>query len=352
MTGLEWLAEPCPLPSEQHRAAAVARQGVLTKPPGSLGTLEHIAIRLAALQATERPSAETVQIVLFAGDHGVTAQGISAFPSAVTVEMLRNFANGGAAISVLARTLGANLDVVDVGTLATETIAGVTTDKPCHGTRDFSGAPAMTNDELAFALGAGRRAVARRATNHLNLLILGEMGIGNTTSAAAIAASLLGENPAALVGAGTGLDSDGIRHKANVIARALALHKLDAGAPAPLDVLAKVGGLEIASLAGAIVAAAQSRIPVLVDGFIVTAAALAAVRLNRSCAPWLIYAHRSSEHGHGALLDALGADPILDLGMRLGEGSGAAVALAVVRAACALHNGMATFSEAQVSGSL
>lgn len=352
MTGLEWLAEPCPPPSEQHRRAAEARQSVLTKPPGSLGALEEITIRLAALQATEHPRADAVRIILFAGDHGVTAQGISAFPSAVTVEMLRNFANGGAAISVLARKLGAELEVVDAGTLATDAIAGVVSDKPRRGTRDFSAEPAMTGEELAFALGAGRRAVARGAENGLDLLILGEMGIGNTTAAAAVAASLLGKEPGAVVGAGTGLDSAGIRHKAGVIARTLDLHGLKGETPAPTDVLAKVGGLEIAAIAGAVVAAAQRRIPVLVDGFIVTATALAAVRLNPSCAPWLVYAHRSSEAGHVTLLEALGAEPLLDLGMRLGEGSGAAVALAVVRLACALHGEMATFAEAQVSGSL
>lgn len=352
MNSTDWLDIPCPRPSEEHRAAAEARQDVLTKPKGSLGALERIAVRLAALQETDRPRADTIHIVLFAGDHGVTAQGISAFPSAVTVEMLRNFANGGAAISVLARTLGARLDVVDAGTLATSEIAGVVTDKPRHGTRDFATAPAMTGDELAFALAAGRRAVLRAHEQGVDLLILGEMGIGNTTSAAAIAAALLGKEPAELVGAGTGLDGESIRHKAAVIGRALERHALNEPAPSAADALAKVGGLEIAALAGAIVAAAQTRIPVLVDGFIVTAAALAATHLNPSCREWLIYSHRSSERGHSLILDALGADPILDLKMRLGEGSGAAVAASVVRAACALHGEMATFAEAQVSGSL
>lgn len=352
MTGNEWLGRACPEPSEKHRAAGEARQAMLTKPPGSLGALERTAISLAALQATDRPRAEEVQIILFAGDHGVTAQGISAFPSAVTVEMLRNFASGGAAISVLARELGARLEVVDCGTLATSPIEGVVGDKPCNGTRDFSTEPAMSGDELAFALEAGRRAVLRAKERGLDLLILGEMGIGNTTSAAAVASALLGRDPATLVGAGTGLDSEGIRHKADVITRALDLHGLRHMPLSAADVLAKVGGLEIASLAGAIVAAAQNRIPILIDGFIVTAAALAATRLNPSCRDWLIYSHVSSERGHRAILDAVDAEPILDLGMRLGEGSGAAVALAVVRLACALHGDMATFAEAQVSGSL
>ena len=352
MTDTAWLGTVCPRPSETHRIAAEARQNTLTKPPGSLGALERIAIQLAALQETERPSADNVQIILFAGDHGVTAQGISAFPSAVTVEMLRNFASGGAAISVLARKLNARLEVIDAGTLATSKIAGVVTDKPCHGTRDFATVPAMTDEQFAFALNAGRRAVERAQDRGTDLLIFGEMGIGNTTSAAAVAAALLGKASADLVGAGTGLDSDGIRHKARVIDTALDLHSLKAAGVPAAEVLSKVGGLEIAALAGAIVAAAQARIPVLVDGFIVSAAALAATHLNPSCADWLIYSHRSSEQGHRLILEALGAEPLLDLKMRLGEGSGAAVALSVVRLACALHSEMATFAEAQVSESL
>lgn len=352
MTDTAWLGTACPRPSDAHRNAAEARQSILTKPPGSLGALERIAIQLAALQETERPRADTVQVILFAGDHGVTAQGISAFPSAVTVEMLRNFASGGAAISVLARKLGARLEVVDAGTLATSEIAGVVTDKPCHGTRDFSASSAMTGDEFAFALNTGRRAVERAASQGTDLVIFGEMGIGNTTSAAAVAAALLGTPPDDLVGAGTGLDSDGIRHKSRVIEAALDRHGLKAPGIPAADVLAKVGGLEIAALAGAIVAAAQSRIPILVDGFIVTAATLAATRLNPTCADWLLYSHRSSEQGHRLILEALGAEPLLDLKMRLGEGSGAAVALSVVRLACALHGEMATFAEAQISDAL
>lgn len=345
-----WLEAACPQPSERYRLAAEARQQVLTKPPGSLGVLEKLAIQLASLQESEKPRADTVRIVLFAGDHGVTAQGVSAYPSAVTVEMLRNFARGGAAISVLARELGASLSVVDVGTLAEAPVAGVVTDKPRPGTRDFSLEPAMTAEELAFAFAAGRRAVANATQSGADVIILGEMGIGNTTSAAAIAAALLGARAVDIVGAGTGLDADGVSRKGAVIEAALSRHGLDRG-PAPvLDVLCRVGGLEIAALTGAMIAAAQARVPVLVDGFIVSAAALAAVRLNPSCAPWLIYSHRSMERGHRIVLDALGAEPILDLKLRLGEGSGAASALPLLRLACALHTGMATFAEAEISG--
>lgn len=343
-----WIETPCPAPSAAHEAAARARQAVLTKPAGSLGALETLAITLAALQATDRPRAAHAPIVLFAGDHGVTAQGISAFPAAVTVEMLKNFASGGAAVAVLARTLGVPLTVVDVGTLATDPVPGTVVDKPRRGTRDFTVEPAMTNDELDAALAAGRRAVD--AAGAADLILFGEMGIGNTTSAAAVAAALLGRPPAEIAGAGTGLDAKGVAHKVSVIKAGLARHGLDTSAPDPRHVLATVGGLEIAALAGAIVAAAQAGRPVLVDGFIVTVAALAATRLNPSCTPWLIFSHRSAEQGHAAVLDALAARPVLDLNLRLGEGSGAAAALAVLRLACALHNEMATFEEAAVSG--
>lgn len=345
-----WISTACPEPSEAHIAAAEQRQACLTKPAGSLGALETVAIRLAGLQKTAAPKAERAAIVLFAGDHGVTAQGVSAYPSAVTVEMLKNFAAGGAAISVLARELGASLTVIDAGTLADASPAGVIADKPRRGTRDFTVEPALTPDEVAFALEAGRRAVARVQEQGADVVLFGEMGIGNTTSATAVAAALLGRSPSQLVGAGTGLDAAGVVRKAEIIARGMARHGLPRRDATPLEVLAAVGGLEIAALAGATIAAAQARIPVIVDGFITTCAVLAAVRLNSSCWPWLFFSHRSAEGGHRLVLDALAANPILDLGLRLGEGSGAAVALAVVRLACSLHNGMATFEEASVSG--
>lgn len=343
-----WIEKPCPVPSARHEASARSRQAVLTKPAGSLGVLEELAVTLAALQATERPRAASAPIVLFAGDHGVTAQGISAYPSAVTVEMLKNFASGGAAVAVLARELGVSLTVVDAGTLAIEPVPGTVVDKPRRGTRDFTIEPALTDEELDFAFAAGRRAV--ESAGPADLMLFGEMGIGNTTSAAAVAAALLGRRPADIAGAGTGLDATGIAHKVKVIEAGLARHGLDNGEADPLRVLGSVGGLEIAALTGAIIATAQAGRPVLVDGFIVTVAALAATRLNPSSTPWLIYSHRSAERGHATVLDALAARPVLELNLRLGEGSGAATALAVLRLACALHNGMATFAEAAVSG--
>jgi len=346
----EWVYAECPAISLRHRDAALARQGELTKPAGSLGRLEALAVDLAALQQTDHPSADRVPITIFAADHGIAAHGVSAYPQEVTVAMMANFAAGGAAISVLARELGAPLEVIDAGTLAASPLPGVVTDKPRQGSRDFSREAALEPAEVAFALACGQRAVARVSQPKPDLLILGEMGIGNTTCAASVAAALLGSSAAQMTGAGTGLDLTGRERKAQIIAAALSHHGLaEAAAPAE-RVICAVGGLEIAAIAGAIIAAAQQRIPVLVDGFIVSVAALWAVRLNPSCRPYLLFSHRSAEQGHRVVLNALDAHPLLDLDLRLGEGSGAALALPILRLACALHNRMATFAEAAVPG--
>ena len=342
----EWVYRQCPAISVAHRDAARARQDELTKPTGALGRLEALAIELAGLQHTERPRAGRVPIIVFAGDHGIAAQGVSAYPQEVTIAMMANFASGGAAISVLARELGSSLEIVDAGTLADTQLPGIVTDKPRLGSRDFSKEAAIEPAELAFAFDCGKRAVARAAGSEPDLLILGEMGIGNTTSAAAIAAALLGIGADKITGLGTGLDATGRDRKAHIIDAALAHHGL-AGTSAG-KILRAVGGLEIAAICGAIIAAAQRRIPVLVDGFIVSVAALAAAHLNPTCRPYLIFSHRSAEQGHRLVLEALDARPLLDLDLRLGEGSGAALALPILRLACALHNRMATFSEAAV----
>lgn len=343
-----WIFEPCADVSDAHRQAAADRQGTLTKPAGSLGRMEALAIDLAGMQRTEAPRAACAPIIIFAGDHGVAARGVSAYPQEVTVAMLANFASGGAAISVLARHLGSSLQVVDAGTLAVAPIAGVISDKPCCGTRDFSAGPALDEAQVSFALDCGRRAFLRAAAEHPDLTVLGEMGIGNTTASAAIAAALLGVGAQDITGNGTGLDDTGRSRKARFIDEALALHGLAGGTAEPDAVLTAVGGLEIAALVAAIVASAQAGTPILVDGFIVSVAALVATRINASCRPYLIFSHRSAEQGHRLVLEALNARPILDLDLRLGEGSGAAIALPVVRLACALHNGMATFAEAAV----
>jgi nicotinate-nucleotide--dimethylbenzimidazole phosphoribosyltransferase len=342
----EWVTQPCPEVSAVHRDAVAARQGQLTKPTGALGRLETLAIELAGLQHSEQPRAERVPIIVFAGDHGIAAQGVSAYPQEVTIAMMANFAAGGAAISVLARELGSSLEVVDAGTLAEAALPGIVTDKPRRATRDFTKDTALESSDLAFALDCGKRAVARAAASGPDLLIFGEMGIGNTTSAAAIAAALLGASADEITGLGTGLDAAGRERKARIIDAALALHDLAGGSPE--KILCAVGGLEIAAITGAIIAAAQRRIPVLVDGFIVSVAALAAARLNPSCRPYLVFSHRSAEQGHRLVLQALDARALLDLDLRLGEGSGAALALPILRLACALHNRMATFAEAAV----
>jgi nicotinate-nucleotide--dimethylbenzimidazole phosphoribosyltransferase len=260
--------------------------------------------------------------------------------------MMANFASGGAAISVLARELGSSLEVVDAGTLAQEQMAGVVTDKPRSGTRDFSAEAALTPAELAFAFEAGRRAVVRAETSQPDLLIFGEMGIGNTTASAAIAASLLGVSANEIAGNGTGVDATGRAHKARVIDAAIARHGV-AGASAE-EILCAVGGLEIAAISGAIIAAAQrrDRHDEAVDQH--GNAALAAARLNPSCQPFQLASHQSAEQGHRLVLRALNVQPLISLDLRLGEGSGSAIALPLVRSACALHNGMATFAQANV----
>ncbi len=342
----DWVTQECPAVSTVHREMATMRQGQLTKPTGALGRLETLAIELAGLQHADRPRADRVPIIVFAGDHGVAAQGVSAYPQEVTIAMMANFARGGAAISVLARELGSPLEVIDAGTLADAPVPGVVTDKPRRGSRDFSTEAALEPAELAFAFDCGNRAVARAAISSPDLLILGEMGIGNTTSAAAIASALLGIGADKITGLGTGLDAAGRTRKARLIDAAIIRLCLK-GAPAE-SVLVAVGGLEIAAICGAIIASAQRRIPVLIDGFIVSVAALAAVRVNPSCRAYLIFSHRSAEQGHRLVLEALDARPLLDLDLRLGEGSGAALALPTLRLACALHNRMATFAEAAV----
>ncbi|HEY0230335.1 MAG TPA: nicotinate-nucleotide--dimethylbenzimidazole phosphoribosyltransferase [Dokdonella sp.] len=343
----DWLLEPCRTPDADIAQAARARQQQLTKPPGSLGALENLAIQLAALQGSERPAVERVWISVFAADHGVAAEGVSAFPQVVTGEMLRNFAGGGAAISVLARTLGATLEVVNLGTVNDPgDIAGVRRAIIAPSSANLCEQAAMSEEQLQHALAAGADSVRAACAAGAQIFIGGEMGIANTTSATALACILLGETPAALTGAGTGLDAAGIAHKIKVIERALALH---ADAQPAREQLRRLGGFEIAALCGAYIAAAQAGLPVLVDGFIATAAALAAKRINGGVRDWLLFAHRSHERGHTRLLAALAAEPLLDLGMRLGEASGAATALPLLRLACTLHNDMATFAQAGVS---
>ncbi|MCB1736838.1 MAG: nicotinate-nucleotide--dimethylbenzimidazole phosphoribosyltransferase [Gammaproteobacteria bacterium] len=348
MPDMTWLRAPAKALNDEAAAAAATRQGMLTKPPGALGRLETIAIELARQQGRVCPRLNRVHVCVFAGDHGVAEEGVSAFPQAVTVEMVRNFGRGGAAVSVLSKTQGASLEIIDLGCIADPgSVPGLKRYPLGPGTANFTRAAAMSDKQLEQALSIGREVIERAHDAGMELFVGGEMGIANTTAATAIACALLDAAPTDLVGAGTGLDAPGMAHKAEVIARGLQQHA--ASLHDPLAILGRLGGFEIAALCGAYLSAAQRGMPVLVDGFIATAAALVAVRINPSARPWMWFAHRSAERGHARLLAELNADPWLDLGMRLGEGSGAMVALPLMRLACDLHGGMATFAEAGVS---
>lgn len=343
-----WWLNPCKPVDRDMQAAAAERQQQLTKPAGSLGQLEALAVQLAGLQGRLKPRADQLWIAIFAGDHGVVAEGVSAYPQAVTGQMLHNFVSGGAAISVLARQLGAHLDVVDLGTVTPMlNLAGVRHLQLGAGTANFATGPAMSDAQGLKALAAGRESIARAKEQGTELFVGGEMGIGNTASASAVASALLNCSASLLTGPGTGLDAAGVSHKAQVIERALAFH--DGYLDDSLQTLFRLGGFEIAALAGAYVACAQAGIVALVDGFICTVAAMVAVRLNPECREWLVFSHRGAEQGHRHVLDSLQAQPLLDLGLRLGEGSGAALAVPLVRLACDLHGQMATFAEAAVA---
>lgn len=337
---------PCRKPSSVARQAALLRQASLTKPPGSLGALENLAVTLAALQSNENPAVDNVEICIFAGDHGVVEEGVSAFPQAVTGQMVHNFIAGGAAISVLAREAGAELTVVDAGTLHHDSYGAPVIERPvAKGTANFARQAAMSKEQCESALQLGADIIDGYSPTP-QLVIGGEMGIGNTTSATALGAALSNVSVADLVGPGTGLDDAGVTHKQAVIEKALAQR---GGTLTAIDWLCEVGGFEIAALAGFYIRAAQIGIPVLVDGFITSVAALAAHRLNSGVRDWLLFSHTSAEPGHQHILTILKAQPLLDLGMRLGEGSGSAVSIGLLRSACSLHNEMATFDQAGVS---
>jgi len=347
----QWLDMPATPPDESYRQAAEARQATLTKPPGSLGRLESLAIQLAAIQAKEKPSLNRIRIVVYAADHGIAAEGVSAFPQSVTAEMVRNFANGGAAISVLAEELQAELEVINLGTIVdTGPLPVVINQILAKGTANFAKQPAMNEQQLSLAINIGRQSAERAVMKGVDLFIGGEMGIGNTTAATALVCALTDISVEDLTGPGTGLNSEGVSHKIKVIKAALKLHKDKTDSP--MNALRYFGGFEIAALVGAYLACARMGVPVLVDGFIASAAALVAIRQCPGVADWLLYSHASAEPGHKYIMQTLGAEPILDLGLRLGEGSGAAVAVPLLRMACSLHNNMATFADADVSKKL
>ncbi|MCW9035244.1 MAG: nicotinate-nucleotide--dimethylbenzimidazole phosphoribosyltransferase [Rhodospirillales bacterium] len=310
-------------------AAAAEREPQLTKPQGSLGRLEEVSSWLSSWQGAHPPKLDNPQVRVFAGNHGITAQGVSAFPAEVTFQMVANFEHGGAAINQLSKAFGATLNVVPLEL-----------DNP---TKDFSQEPAMSDGECASAILAGMDAVDEKA----DVLCLGEMGIGNTTPAAAIAHALYGETAAFWTGPGTGVEGAALTNKADVIERSVALHK--AAMTDGLEVLRCVGGRELAAIAGAVIGARMKRVPVLLDGYICSASVAPLMMMNSTSLDHCMVAHVSAEPGHIKLLDKLGQKALLDLGMRLGEGSGAALALGLIKGAVACHAGMATFAEAGVS---
>lgn len=332
------MTEPAPRSAREE----LARK---TMPTGALGRLGELAVRIAEVQRTLRPRIGRVKLLLFAADHGIAEAGVSAYPRAVTREMLRNFASGGAAACVLARSVGAELEVIDVGVDIdpVDVPRGIVVAKRRRGTGRFDLGPAMNAGERDAAFAAGVAAVARAGT--VDAIALGEMGIGNTTAAAALLAALTGAAIDDCVGRGTGIDDAGLERKRTVVRAALARVGPERD---PSTLLAELGGLEIAAMVGAITAAASGRRLVIVDGFIATVAALLAVKLDRSLAEHLVFAHRSAENGHRLALDALAAEPLLDLSMRLGEGTGALLAVPLLRAAADLMREMATFESAAV----
>ena len=327
---------------------AAARQLTLTKPPGSLGRLEEIGNRLAAIQRTLAPAVNRKRIYVVAADHGVTAEGVSAYPRDVTAQMVDNFLAGGAAINVLGRHGEIDVKVVDAGVDADlPGRTGLINVKSFRGTANFARGPAMSDTEAKRLVAAGIDLARTARAEGIQLLGVGEMGIGNTTSASAITAALTGEDPANHTDRGTGVDAHGLTHKIEVIRQSLAVNKPERRNA--FDVLAKVGGAEIGIMAGIFVGAAINRIAVIADGFISTAAAALAVSLCPNTRGYLFLAHRSVERGHAALIRLIGVEPLLDLKMRLGEGTGAALAMHILDAAAKLLCEMATFSEAHVS---
>jgi len=329
--------------------AARERQGRLTKPPGSLGRLEALSVQVAGIQGRARPEVSKKVVFVAAGDHGVVAQGVSAYPQAVTVQMVANFAAGGAAINVLARHVGARVVVVDMGVAGeTARAARVIGKKVAPGTGDIACGHAMSRRQARETVRFGIEVFEEELGRGMELAATGDMGIGNTTPSAAIIATFTGRPPAEVAGRGTGVDDAGLARKVAVVEQALSVNQPDADDA--LDVLGKVGGFEIGGLAGVILAAAANRVPVVIDGVISGGAALVAAGLEPRAKEFMIAGHLSTEPGHRAALEHLGLEPVLDLGMRLGEGTGAALAMGIVEAAVRALNEMATFEEAGVSG--
>ncbi|WP_192896602.1 nicotinate-nucleotide--dimethylbenzimidazole phosphoribosyltransferase [Cohnella sp. AR92] len=332
---------------EEAKQSASRRLDRLTKPPGSLGKLEELAIQIAGITGDAEWKPPAKAIVVMAGDHGVCEEGVSAFPQEVTGQMVHNFLGGGAAINVLARQTGAEVVCVDIGVKGELAHERLVSRKVRHGTANMAKEAAMTREEAELAIGHGIQLANDLAEQGIGLLATGEMGIGNTTPSAAVLSVLADVDVEEVVGRGTGIDDAGLLRKQATIRKAIALHAPDSGDA--VDVLAKVGGLELAGLAGLILGAAARRIPVVIDGFISTVAALAACRIAPEAKGYLIPSHLSEERGHRYALKELGLEPMLNLRMRLGEGSGAVLAFPLIEAASRIVHEMATFDSAGVS---
>ncbi len=347
---MNWWLETVQQPDLDAKQQAEQHQLQLTKPTGALGDLEQIAITLASLQSNAHPQVNHPWITVFAGDHGVVEENISAYPQAVTRQMLQNFTTGGAAISVLAKYHQAHLQVIDCGTVG-EAYEYTGVERHCIrvGTVNFAKQAAMNADECRAALELGKNSVDTAKSKGADIYIAGEMGIGNTCSASALACLLLNDTAEQLTGVGTGIGADQLRHKIEVIEKAIELHHKHVVGDV-FKTLCAVGGLEIAAIIGAYIRCAQVGLPIIVDGFISSVAALCAVRMNSNVRDWMLFGHQSAEYGHRRILQELNAEPILKMNLRLGEGSGAGAALALVKMACVLHNQMATFAQAAVSG--
>ncbi|WP_267530286.1 nicotinate-nucleotide--dimethylbenzimidazole phosphoribosyltransferase [Acinetobacter oleivorans] len=347
---MNWWLESVQQPNLDAKQQAEQHQLQLTKPTGALGDLELIAVKLASLQSNAHPHVNHPWITIFAGDHGVVEENISAYPQAVTRQMLQNFTTGGAAISVIAKYHQAHLQVIDCGTVG-EAYEYVDVERHCirAGTANFAKQAAMNAEECRAALELGKNSVDTAKADGADTYIAGEMGIGNTCSASALACLLLNDTAEQLTGVGTGIGADQLRHKIEVIEQAIELHHKHVTGDA-FKTLCAVGGLEIAAIVGAYIRCAQMGLPIIVDGFISSVAALCAVRMNPKVRDWMLFGHQSAEYGHRRILQELNAEPILKMNLRLGEGSGAGTALALVKMACVLHNQMATFAQAAVSG--
>ncbi len=337
-----------PTPNPAIAEQARNRQNQLTKPTGSLGRLEDLSIQIASIQGTIKPNVSRKAVIVMAGDHGVTREGVSAYPADVTPQMVHNFLQGGAAINVLARQAGARVYVVDMGVAVDFPVdSGVIDAKIDYGTQNMAAGPAMTRQQAEQTLNRGMEIACQQIDRGLDIIATGDMGIGNSTPSSAMAAVFTGETIARVTGRGTGIDDRGLENKIAIIEKALRVNNPNKNDP--VDVLAKIGGFEIGGLAGLIIGAASRGIPVVVDGFISTAAALLAFELAPEIRPYLIAAHRSVEIGQRVMLEKIGIEPLMDFNMRLGEGTGAALAFHIIEASVRILNEMATFDDAGVT---